>query len=719
MASNQPLPISEMVVSHVDHETIMQEIMATHNPDSKDFQVNFIFNSVKNILCPITTIGKSIPEDKESNEESDEELFDYKDFGEGEPNNEEFKDLELLCQIKRLSFETTLKCLDNADQHTTVIYFMKMLSIFSWDVKILMMLATFSIMYGEFSFVNGHKGLSTKLATVKGIPAPMVPSHVQFIKLLLQLAKYIVELAKSSSHSSSSIIPVSCYWIFTSILACTSCFARFPRANSKWLERTQLSSLAMKVKDLILECRPIIEKKREEESYQALCCAFSEESPVPSSNLDVLKLLFNVKHHDKKKLIYDGKTNKMVGLHSLNNKGLLLLISPSLDIDIHLCYLLHDLEMKIKLRTLWIPILDCPTLWTTNKNVKEQFRGLVNVHHLLSMRNPEKSVSLGLVRFVKEKVLHIGGEPIIISLDHHGRITHRNAMHVIWIRVGVAGTDYTTIDSSEGSIVPYLQTVLKKRSLDVREFVPDIDRKISDLAGEMNSKMNDWLHDIIKHVEDPVDGNKYIFFMGGNDIKWVKEFLSKVLCVNPQLAFELCYSGTNNKVASIIAQENICAYYPPVAAKSFWTRQQSTFLSRIQFLNETHRDEKSDEIVEGLKRLLAYEAKGSTIEGWVLLAKGNKIILCDLGDKMLTVMNEYEKWKDNAIANGFDQAFKDHHERLASTSTSHHHRYCALEYPTNFNKIPENVECPQCCYNMNKFVTFACCHGHSYTPESP
>nr|GMD20823.1 protein SIEVE ELEMENT OCCLUSION B-like [Ipomoea batatas] len=54
MASNQPLPISEMVVSHIDHETIMQEIMATHNPDSKDFQVNFIFNSVKNILCPIT-----------------------------------------------------------------------------------------------------------------------------------------------------------------------------------------------------------------------------------------------------------------------------------------------------------------------------------------------------------------------------------------------------------------------------------------------------------------------------------------------------------------------------------------------------------------------------------------------------------------------------------------------------------------------------------------
>nr|GMD20820.1 protein SIEVE ELEMENT OCCLUSION B-like [Ipomoea batatas] len=255
-----------------------------------------------------------------------------------------------------------------------------------------------------------------------------------------------------------------------------------------------------------------------------------------------------------------------VGLHSLNNKGLLLLISPSLDVDTHLLYQLHDIEVVFKLRTLWIPILDCPTLWTTNKNMKEQFRGLVNYLNLLSMRNPQKSVSLGLVRFVKEKVfptLHIGGEPIIISLDHHGRITHRNAMHFIWIRVGVVRTDYTATDSSEDSIVPYLQTVLKKRSLDVREFVPDIDRKISEFAGEMDSKMNDWLHDIIKHVKDPiysniytcereknhwkevtwctkllsttkdnlikkwVDENKYIFFMGGNDIKWVKEFTSK------------------------------------------------------------------------------------------------------------------------------------------------------------------------------------------------
>nr|GLL31880.1 protein SIEVE ELEMENT OCCLUSION B-like [Ipomoea trifida] len=356
--------------------------------------------------------------------------------------------------------------------------------------------------------------------------------------------------------------------------------------------------------------------------------------------------------------------------------------------------------------------------------MKEQFRGIVNEEHLLSMRNPQKSVSLGLIRFVKEKVfptLHIGGEPIIISLDHHGRITHRNAMHFIWIRFGVVLTDYTTTDSSEDSIVPLLQTALKKRTLDVRDFVPNIDRKISEFAGEMDSKMNDWLHDIIKHVQDPVDENKYIFLMGGNDIKWVKEFTSKVLCVNPQLAFVLSYDGTNIKVVSTIARGQIYdGYYKsPQAAKYLWTRLQSMFLSRIQFLNETHRDEKSDEIVEGLKRLLAYEAKGSTIEGWVLLAKGNKIILCDLGDKMLTVMNEYDKWKDNAIAKGFDQAFKDHHEMLASTSTSHHHPYCALEYPSNFSKIPENEKCPQCCYNMNKFVTFTCCHGHSSTPKSP
>nr|GME07672.1 protein SIEVE ELEMENT OCCLUSION B-like [Ipomoea batatas] len=176
---------------------------------------------------------------------------------------------------------------------------------------------------------------------------------------------------------------------------------------------------------------------------------------------------------------------------------------------------------------------------------------------------------------------------------------------------------------------------------------------------------------IIKQAKEWVNANEHIFFIGGKDIKWVKTFASNVLTeihFNPQLTIKMAY------------------------------------------VDETYGDEESDEILKGLKFLLAYEI---AVDGWALLCKGNKIVVYDLGDKMLAVMNEFAKWKESAIVKGFDQAFKDHHhEMFGSTCTPQHHPACALEYPSNSDKVPENIKCPQCCHNMQKFVTFKCHHDY-------
>lgn len=193
-----------------------------------------------------------------------------------------------------------------------------------------------------------------------------------------------------------------------------------------------------------------------------------------------------------------------VGLQKLENKSLLLLISSSLDIEDYLLKMvLRDVQWETKIRVLWIPMLDNPT----TKNMRKQYRGLAEKGKLLSMRNLQKSKAPGLARFVKEKffpTFQIGGEPIIVSLDHRGRIVHSNAMHMILIRArGVLYTNYTQA-SRRDSITPLLQDVLKERTLHVREFVPDIDTMISDFAGEMNSRMNGWLRKMDKYVQNPV-----------------------------------------------------------------------------------------------------------------------------------------------------------------------------------------------------------------------
>ncbi|XP_031101121.1 protein SIEVE ELEMENT OCCLUSION B-like [Ipomoea triloba] len=401
------------------------------------------------------------------------------------------------------------------------------------------------------------------------------------------------------------------------------------------------------------------------------------------------------------------------------------------------------------------------TLWDI-KHMKEQYKSFVNESGLLSVRNVQKSVAPRFVRFVKENFFpdfQIGGEPIIVSPDHNGRMVHRNAMHMVLMR----GLDIC-VRMSDGikigdSVIPLLQKVLTERVSTVRDLIPDIDRKISEVANKVDGIINDWFRDIEEQIQNPVDSNIFtskkekdlwkidtwctklvaelgyripkwveknrcIFLIGGHDIQYVKTFESKVMLqnqFNPQSKIKMSYVGSNMKVASMIAEDKDCKVIgDPVPSWFFWARLQSIFMSRIKFVEETHGDEECDEILRRVKKLLAYEANDLVVNDWAMLCKGNKIVVCDQGDKMLKVMIEYEKWKENATAKGFDQAFKDYHdEMLHSTFTSlHHHHRCALKYPCNFESVPEDVKCLECCHGMQKFVTFKCCHGSAYDDEA-
>ncbi|XP_031100843.1 protein SIEVE ELEMENT OCCLUSION B-like [Ipomoea triloba] len=793
-----------MAISHINECDILEEVMSTHDPDDKEnFKINVIFDLVKSILYP-TTMGDSIDEDGDSDKEdsngqksdeedsngdkSDEEYikcdkFDEEQCDDKKSNKEESdsekeyaKDMELPYQLKRFSFEISLMCANNVNLHSMVIYFLRMLSTFSWERKLLIMVAAFSLNFGEFSLVQCHnKGLSGKLAILKGHESQVLPTITHFIKSILHLTEHIVELAQSSSHNSSTIISIGCYWIVTSILTYGSYFtSRLMSMHSGCFigGETQLSSLTVKIKDVISDCRPILEKKREVDSYNALCHAFFDENPIPStsSTLDVLNLVFNAKKGVKQKLIYDGHRNQMVELSLLKNKSLLMLISSSLDIDKCLIFLLEIIQQKAQLRVLWIPILDSPIFWGI-KYMEKQYRSLVNNTELLLVENVQKSVSPGFVRFVKDKffpTFQIGGEPIIVSLDQNGRMVHRNAMHMVLMRgLDICGrmsdlkvlskrrmADMQMVSKRKMSveveigdiIIPFLQKVLTERVSTMMDLVPGIDGNISEFANKVDGLITDWFGDIQKQIQNLVDSNIFtskkendlwkietwctklvlgnlveenrcIFLIGGHDIQWVKTFESKVMLeiqFNPQSQVKMFYVGSNVKVASMIEVDGKCNVKGNLFSSwLFWSRLRSIFMSRINFIEETHGDEECDEILRKLKKLLAYEANDLVVKEWAMLCKGNKIVVCDQGDKMLKVMNEYDKWKENAIAKGFDQAFKDYHEMLHSTSTStslHHHHRCALKYPCNFESVPEDVKCPECCHGMQKFVTFKCYH---------
>nr|GME03661.1 protein SIEVE ELEMENT OCCLUSION B-like [Ipomoea batatas] len=258
-------------------------------------------------------------------------------------------------------------------------------------------------------------------------------------------------------------------------------------------------------------------------------------------------------------------------------------------------------------------------------------------------------------------------------------------------------------------IFEYMMKELTEMTSSVGSVIDDIEERKGALVNGIRNTIDDWRLDNNTRIQNSIKRKYDIFFCGGNDAKCIQEFATKVMEVNSQIQLDIkfAYIGNNKKAKSLV--QNISGYALVYAEYlRFWTRLRSAFLSRINYLNKTGRIEDEDKIFLGLQKLLAYEAKSTTFGAWVLLSKGEEVVACDLGDKMMRVMNAYQKWKNNIYSKGFSQAFKDCYEKLASSQDQH--SCCMLEYPLTLDKIPEDVKCPQGSHNMHKFVTFTCCH---------
>nr|GME17810.1 protein SIEVE ELEMENT OCCLUSION B-like [Ipomoea batatas] len=414
------------------------------------------------------------------------------------------------------------------------------------------------------------------------------------------------------------------------------------------------------------------------------------------------------------------------GLNDWNSTRVALLITQGLHISDLRIRFLDWFAWCANTRLLWIPIAqNDDASWTTED--EQQFAELKRrMGSLYWSDNLQKMISPQFIRFVKEQLFpdfQMGGETIIVSLDQQGRIVHPNIMHMIHIWAYAYIEENTLGVQGIYNITALVKEELKKGTSNIDRVVPEINDMISVLVSDIDDKIVAWGHNIEKRIQILFGTENYIFLYGGNDINWIREFTSMVrqLGSKIQLKVELAYIGKNMMIRSIIDKEKMshCALYDSYLVGRFWTRLRCMFLSRIHYLDSiNHFDEEcNDAILQGLKKLLAYEGKNTRIEGWGLLSKGKKVVVCGHGAKILQVINDYEIWKENIATKGFDEAFKDHHEMLTSSSSLKSHSCCAFEYPTTLNKISENEKCPECSYSMHKFVTFTCCHGHDIDLE--
>nr|GLL36147.1 protein SIEVE ELEMENT OCCLUSION B-like [Ipomoea trifida] len=390
----------------------------------------------------------------------------------------------------------------------------------------------------------------------------------------------------------------------------------------------------------------------------------------------------------------------------LENTRVLLTIVSDTNLS-EATFLYHHLsEFYISPWIILIPIIDYPQVWT---GARTPSLLLSEISHRLELLDPYKRITPQFIRFLKERCVpsfQSGGEPIVISLDSRGRLVHTNALHMILTWRGALAYDTLNVGSGN-NIISLLQKELTEMTSGVGSVIDDIEEKKRDLVNHIRKTIDNWRDDINMRIKD--SDSSYNYTSKNEEMLWDKETWNLKLLSNDK--GQSGYLTSNYDIDSWIANWVVNSQIT-LDIKFAYIGNNKKAKSLVKNLGGRIEDE--DKIFLGLQKLLAYEAKSTTFGAWVLLSKGEDVVSCDFGDKMMRVMNAYQKWKNNMHSKGFSQAFKDCYEKLASSHDQH--SCCMLEYPLTLDKISEDVKCPQCSHNMHKFVTFTCYHDchHGY-----
>nr|GMC87026.1 protein SIEVE ELEMENT OCCLUSION B-like [Ipomoea batatas] len=323
------------------------------------------------------------------------------------------------------------------------------------------------------------------------------------------------------------------------------------------------------------------------------------EKMLEEFDLNFMELSLKIQH-----LCFEGYDHERIGLNFFDeDKKVALLLTSGLDISNERIRFLNDFYSNSQSTPyiLWIPILDDHAAWSI-----EQYEEFRDKMWFQIMDDPHKRIARNFTRFVKENLLphfQIGEEPILVSLDQQGRIVHTNAMHMIQIWSPDYIEDRKLKVQAGYNIIPFIEKEMTERSQGLDSLIFDIDKQITHLALEVDEKIKDWANKINNKIYEMIEKERCIFLYGGNNIKWVREFTSKVheVTLNTESDIELIYVGKNEKVRASIDEEHPSyCLESPYHAWRFWTRLQSALLSRINYLNAAncHGDECDDEIAQ-------------------------------------------------------------------------------------------------------------------------
>ncbi|KAF5187016.1 Sieve element occlusion b [Thalictrum thalictroides] len=639
---------------------MLEDILATHGPDGQELDVKPLLNLVVDILQNASAYGIEDLSHPASQDQID--------------------------AVHKLSSEISRLSLGDVDQHANTLALFRTLSNYSWDAKMVLALAAFGVSYGEFWLMAQFYPL-TIMEQNEDALRPRYEALKNLIKVMIGITKCVVEFKELPPQNETHVIvmpnfPTAAYWTIRSVLACSMQIFSLIGLGQQELtgDALELGILQLSVAG-IWELATLAHRLDKLHGYLrkqlALCYQHIDaKNPIEAyvSLVETIHIVNIINAPNDMLPLYDGSAKKRVNIEVLRRKNVLLLISD-LDINQDDLFALDKVyrdsrhhqpdKPENSYEVVWLPVVNRSIPWSDKK--QQQFETIqvmmpwYSVHHQLLLDS-------AMIDYIKE-MWHFVKKPILVVVDPEGRVSHHDALPMVWIW-GSEAFPFTNMRE---------EALWKEESWRLELLIDGIDQNILN-----------WIRE-----------GRLICLYGGDDITWIRKFTSSVRVVSESIGspIELVYVGQSNptmrirKVLTIINAEKLSYTWPLVESiRLFWLRIEKMWYSKMQH----GKTVEYDPIMQEIMIMLSYDGIG---QGWAVISKGSAEMAKARGERMLTYFTDIAEWKEQVESKGFIPALNEYMvQSMSALVPVHCHR---LILPGT-NSTPDMVVCEECGKPMEK-----------------
>ncbi|XP_057787941.1 protein SIEVE ELEMENT OCCLUSION B-like [Salvia miltiorrhiza] len=706
---------SKKMVSVSDETALRKKILGTHAYDGGIFDTEAILSTVEGILDLVTPgFDVVIPNVTTIFHGVDATLNGS--VGHVEKRIARLGGLEsvpdtLPYLLHKISCVLTCKC-SGGDSHASAMEILKLLSTYTWEAKIVIVLASYVVDYAQFSLITKlytTNPLARLIAVLKQIPENLddislvikskFETIIKLVKVSIEVTRLITKFSNLPSKYISNDaepmvvaltqIPIAVYWITRVIVACAAQITEIlgiSEVISSYTETWDLPSLEQKISSIQITfqiqiglCYKYIEEKKQAEYVHRIREMF-EQTTVHVDNQIILQIIISVQDGALPLISGIDKTTT-VGVEVLKGKTVLLFISD-LNISHDEIFILTQIYQasrklaELQYEIVWLPMVEYVEV---EEELELKFEGLKKKMPWYTLRHPGL-LEPAVVKYVKEE-WHYSKKTILVALDPKGKVSSPNAYHMLWTW-GNAAYPFTQTRERE---------IWSSQEWSLKLLVNDIDQTISK-----------WIKE-----------DKVICLYGGESYEWIQEFVTttKEVANAVGIKVEMVYVGKNTtkerikKLTEILGGRSLI-WENPAFTWYFWTRIQSMMYSKIHHGAKVATTKESGDYI--LVEVLNMLTLGGSDSGWGMISQGGGVgpekIARAKGDMIVKALAEYKTWSVEVKQKGFVGALNAY---LAGRHTKEH---CNRLILPGIDDIPEMVVCTECHRPMEKYIMYRCCN---------